>query len=98
MDEILSNLVKQIQFSIEQVFCKGRWGIKILKCVVFRHFLPDIPNSAIKWTYLHNFAAKNCTSCLTEWKKTCGKLPSSYRYHGNNHVPLFKNQNSRKHI
>ena len=56
----------------------------------FGIFNPIFQKFAVNLIYLRMFTAKNSTSCLTKWKNMCGKLPSSYRYHGNNHIALLE--------
>ena len=56
----------------------------------FGIFNPIFQKLAVSLIYLHMFTAENSTSCLTKWKNMCGKLPSSYRYHGNNQIALLE--------
>ena len=64
----------------------------------FGIFNPIFQKFAVSLIYLHMFTAKNSTSCLTKWKNMCGKLPSSYRYHGNNHITLLESKIRKKYI
>ena len=81
------------KFSFLLLCFKGVWGIKVSKFVFFRQFNIRFQRLAVSWAYVLSFTTKHSTSCLTVCKNMCGKLPFSYRYHGNNHIIIIISKN-----